>query len=257
VTKLVSPTVYNAAGTDGPSILLIHGFGADRLGWLANQQELAAAGRVYTLDLPGHGETPLAAAGRLQDLVAAVERAIDDSGIGPVHVVAHSLGGAVAIALAAGRPDLIRSLALIAGAGLGRGVDDNFLTKYPRSESFEETEALLRRLVSRPRLVNRSMVARVLEQLKAPGARDGLVAIAEELRRIGSVIEPSFQGIAKSALPRLTIWGEADTIVPLDRDRLASFGGESLLLADTAHLPHIEAPRVVNERLLSWLSAPI
>src|SRR5271165_4556032 len=143
------PAVFHAAGTSGSAILLIHGFGADRLTWVANQQELSAAGRIYALDLPGHGDVALAGAGRIEDLVRAVAEAIDASEIGPVHLVGHSLGGAVAIALAATRPDLVRSLALIAGAGLGQGVNENFLFEYPRSASAEDTEELLRRLVSR------------------------------------------------------------------------------------------------------------
>ena len=251
----IAPTVHLVAGTDGPAILLLHGFGADRFGWLVNQQELAAAGRVYALDLPGHGKTPLAGAGRLPDLVAAVERAIEGAGIGPVHIVAHSLGGAIAIALAAQRPDLVRSLALIAPAGLGADIDAKFLSEFQRSQSAAETEALLHRLVSRPRLINRFMVAGVEKQLAIPGSRDALIAIAEDLGRMDAVIEASLQAVAKSALPRLTIWGEADTIVPLDRKRLASFGGESLIVEGAAHLPHIEFARAVNERLVNWLSA--
>ena len=255
MTTPVTPVIHKAAGTDGPAILLIHGFGADRLTWLANQQALAAAGQVYTLDLPGHGETPRAGAGRFEDLVAAVEHALDASALAPVRIVAHSLGGAVAIALAARRPDLVRSLALIAAAGLGRGADVGFLHDYPRLRSPEETETLLHRLVSRPRLINRFMVARVQEQLNAPGVREGLIAIADDLARIDAILTASLQTIAASALPRLAIWGELDPIVPLDRDRLARFGGESLVLTDVAHLPHVEAPRAVNERLLAWLSA--
>lgn len=251
----MTPAIHAAAGTDGPAILLLHGYGSDHLSWLANQQQLAAVGRVYALDLPGHGETPLAGAGLLADLVASVEGAIDAAGIGPVHLVAHSLGGAVAIGLAAARPDLVRSLALIAPSGLGAAVDAAFLQQYPRSRSLEETDALLKRLVSRPRLINRFMVARVQAQLQAPGGREGLIAIAEELGRIDSVIEPAFQAVAASALPRLTIWGDADTIVPLDRERLARFGGESLIVAGAAHLPHIESARAVNERLVAWVAA--
>ena len=250
----MSPKVHLVAGTEGPAILLLHGYGSDQLSWLANQQELAVAGRVYALDLPGHGETTLAGSGRLTDLVAAVERAIVGSAIGSVDVVAHSLGGSVAIVLAAARPDLIRSLALIAAGGVGGKVDAAFLAQFPRAESFEEIDALLKRLVSRPRLINRFMVARVQAQLKTPGAREALTAIAEDLGRIGAVLEPSFQAVAPSALPRLTIWGELDNIVPLDRERLASFGGESLILADAAHLPHIESARAVNERLVGWLT---
>ncbi len=250
-----SSTVFHAAGTTGSAILLIHGFGADRLTWVANQQELSGAGRIYTLDLPGHGETPLAGAGRLEDLVRAVAEAIDAARIGPVHIVAHSLGGAIAITLAAARPDLVRSLALVAGAGLGHGVNESVLFEYPRSASAEDTEALLRRLVSRPRLINRFMVARALDQLNAPGVREALIAIADELRMIGTVIEPSLQAVAASPLPRLAIWGAADAIVPLDEERLSRFGGEKLILPDVAHLPHIEASRAVNERLLDWLTA--
>ncbi len=249
------PAVFAVAGQDGPAILLLHGFGADRLSWLVNQQALAAAGRVYALDLPGHGQTPLTGPGHLDDLAGAVEKAIEGSEIGPAHVVAHSLGAAVAVTLAAARPDLVRSLALIAGAGLGRAVDERFLSDYPKCASAEAMEALLRRLVTRPRLVSRQMATRALEQLEAPGAREGLIVIANELRRIDPVIEPSFQAVARSSLPRIAVWGAADAIIPLDPARLGRFGAESFILPDAAHLPHIESPRLVNQRLLGWLTA--
>ena len=250
----IIPAVVHAAGQDGPAILLLHGFGADRLSWLVNEQALAAAGRVYSLDLPGHGETPLTGRSSLGDLARAVEEAIEAS-VGPVHIVAHSLGGAVAIALAAARPRLVQSLGLIASAGLGQGVDDSFLSDYPKSASVEEMEALLRRLVTRPRLVSRQTAARALEQLEGPGVRQGLVAIADELRRIDLVIEASLQTVARSSVPRIAVWGALDAIIPLDQGRLRRFGADSLVLSDAAHLPHIESSRPVNERLLGWLMA--
>ena len=255
ITAPTIPAVHHAAGQDGPAILLIHGFGADRLSWIVNQQALSGAGRVFALDLPGHGGSPMAGGGRLEDLAGAVEKAIEGAGVGPVHIVAHSLGGAVAIALAAARPDLVRSLAVVAGAGLGRGVDQSFLDAYPKASSVEEMEALLRRLVVRPRLISRPLAASALDHLAAPGVREGLIAIAGELRRIDSAIAPSFEAVARSSLPRIAVWGAADAIIPLDPPRLRRFGGESLILEDAAHLPHVESPRLVNERLLGWLMA--
>jgi pimeloyl-ACP methyl ester carboxylesterase len=254
-TLPVVPAVVLAAGSEGPAILLLHGFGADRLSWLANQQALSGAGRVYALDLPGHGETPPIGEGALDALARATGEAIELSRLGPVHIVGHSLGGAVAIVLASMRPDLVRSLGLIAAAGLGRGVDAQFLTDFPKCGSVEEMEVLLRRLVTRPRLVSRQMAARVMGQLEVAGVRGGLAAIAAELARIDSIIEPSLEIVARSSLPRMSIWGAADAIIPLDRDRLRRFGADVLVLEDAAHLPHVESPRRVNEHLLQWLNS--
>ena len=249
------PVLRSVAGTDGPPILLLHGFGANRLSWLANQQELASVGRVFALDLPGHGETPLAGDGSLGELARAVAASLEVAQVDPVHIVAHSLGGAVAIELAVTRPDLVRSLALIASAGLGRGVDEGFLRDYPRLDNPEATLALLQRLVSRPRLINRFMVARVLDQLSAPRFRDGLMKIGEGLSQINATIQPSLDALATTDLPRLGIWGAADSIVPIDQERLAGFCSETSVLPGIAHLPQVEAVRDVNERLVAWIKA--
>ncbi len=249
------PVIHAAAGGSGPAVLLIHGFGADRMSWLANQQELSRAGPVFALDLPSHGETAPGESGRLDDLRLAVTQAVDASGLGPVHIVAHSLGGAVAIALAAARPDLVRSLAIIAGAGLGKGASESFLSGFSKLDTAQEAEALLQRLVSRPRLINKFMVARVLQHLRSPAIREGLAAIAVQLRDVNRELEIPIAAVAASPIPRLAIWGAADAIVPLDAERLALFDAEQLIIPDAAHLPHIEASRMVNERLLGWLSA--
>ncbi|MEP2118803.1 alpha/beta fold hydrolase, partial [Bauldia litoralis] len=46
---------YLAAGDDGPPVLLLHGFGADRLTWLLTQRDVAAYASTIAIDLPGHG----------------------------------------------------------------------------------------------------------------------------------------------------------------------------------------------------------
>lgn len=250
-----APALILAAGEDGPPILMIHGFGADRMIWTANVRALGAIGRVYGIDLPGHGATPLASEGRLADLADAVAQAIEAANMGPMHIVAHSLGGAVAIVLAATRPELVRSLALIAAAGLGRGVDERFLKCFPESAAPEETMVLLQRLVSRPRLINRQMVAGTLQKLDEPGAREAYRVLAAGLVDVNAAIEPYLQALVRSSIPRLAIWGASDSIIPHDPDRLARIGAESFVLPDVAHLPHVENAREVNARLVQWIAA--
>jgi pyruvate dehydrogenase E2 component (dihydrolipoamide acetyltransferase) len=89
-------------GADGDVVLLIHGYGGDRNSWLFLQEPLAARHRVYALDLPGHGTSGKdvgdGSIGILADAVVAV---LDAVGAQTAHLVGHSLGGAVALAVAA------------------------------------------------------------------------------------------------------------------------------------------------------------
>ncbi len=50
---------FKTLGGDGRDIVLIHGFGSDRLSWLGNSPALMPLGRVHALDLPGHGDSRL------------------------------------------------------------------------------------------------------------------------------------------------------------------------------------------------------
>jgi pyruvate dehydrogenase E2 component (dihydrolipoamide acetyltransferase) len=151
------------------------------------------------------------------------------------------------------RPDLVASLTLIAAAGLGRSVDNSFLEEFPRLATPEAATALLQRLVVRPRLINKFLVARVLEQLARSGAREALQRIARGIIAGEATIAAALAAAHSRSVPRLLIWGEADAISPVSEQRLDQFGGETLLVADAGHLPHVEQARLVNERVHEFL----
>jgi pimeloyl-ACP methyl ester carboxylesterase len=242
-------------GGSGPPALLLHGFGADHLSWLANQQAVGTVATVSALDLPGHGESSMDVGdGAVATLAERVAALLDQKNLSKVHLVGHSLGGVTALFLAEMRPDLVASLVLIAPAGLGGSIDQQFLADFPRLITPEQALELLQRLVVRPRLINRHLVARVLEQLEGPGARRALTLIAEKLIASEAAIARAAASDAVRALPRLTIWGRQDSINPLSEDRLAAFGGDTLIVPETGHMPHVEAPRLVNEKIGAFLA---
>lgn len=249
-------------GGSGPDTLLLHGFGSDSLSWLLNQPALEQVATLHAVDLPGHGDAPAdlgdVGDGRIGTLAARIAQALDDAGLARLHLVGHSLGGAVALRLAQDRPDRVASLALIAPAGLGQGVDAEFLQHYPELDDAAAATALMQRLVLQPRLIGRVLVARVLAQLGQPERRDALRRIARALRDEATDIEASADAIGRideRALPRLVIWGAHDRINPPDAQRLARFGGQALQVEDAGHLPHIESAKTVNAALLAFLQA--
>ena len=53
----MSDITFKTLGGEGPDLVLIHGFGSDRLSWAGNSPALMEVARVHSLDLPGHGDS--------------------------------------------------------------------------------------------------------------------------------------------------------------------------------------------------------
>ncbi len=247
------PVLHHLGGSGEP-VVLLHGFGSDRMSWAANQHELTRIASVHALDLPGHGKSPPPPADPTPaGLSRAVAAAIDAAGLGPVHLLGHSLGGAVALALAAADPGRVRSLMLVSPAGLGARLDRAFVDTLPEAEDAETLEPLLHRLVSRPRLINRHMVARLLSQLEGPGRREGLRQVARGIVAGREAALEHADAVAAAEIPRLVVWGDLDTVSPFSAERLDRLGGERHVVEGAAHLPHVENFKAVNELLAGFL----
>lgn len=91
-------------GTGPRTLLLLHGMGATGAMWSDLVGLLGEEWTWLAPDLPGHGHSPPAAPYRYDTLAAAVAPLVEDAA--DVTVLGHSLGGAVALVLAAGRPQL-------------------------------------------------------------------------------------------------------------------------------------------------------
>ena len=102
----------------GEPLVLFHGVGASRIVWRHVTPLLAPRRLVIAPDLPGFGESAPAGPGfDLETTAAALAEPLAEQAGGRFDLVGNSLGGAVAVELAALRPDLIRRLVLSAPAG--------------------------------------------------------------------------------------------------------------------------------------------
>ncbi|MFD9303698.1 alpha/beta fold hydrolase [Streptomyces sp. NPDC060048] len=101
-----------------PAALFVHGLGGSSQNWSALMAQLADSVDGEALDLPGFGWSPPPADRdySVTGLARSVIRHLDAAGRGPVHLFGNSLGGAVSTRVAAGRPDLVRTLTLVSPA---------------------------------------------------------------------------------------------------------------------------------------------
>ncbi|NNF53508.1 MAG: alpha/beta hydrolase [Acidimicrobiales bacterium] len=105
-------------------IVLLHGTGMDSSMWAGFRSALERSGvdaeNIYALDLLGHGSTPRPSRPlHIDDYVRQVRKFIIQTNVGAVQLVGHSLGGLVALAVAATHPDVVTDVVVI-GVPYGR-----------------------------------------------------------------------------------------------------------------------------------------
>lgn len=102
----------------GEPLLLLHGIGSTRDDFAVLFPRLAEHYDVLSVDLPGHGESPFGTwPPTVAALTDAVEADLDARGLQRVHILGNSLGGRIAIELAARHR--ARSVVAISPSGLG------------------------------------------------------------------------------------------------------------------------------------------
>jgi pimeloyl-ACP methyl ester carboxylesterase len=104
----------------GEPLLLIHGMGSSHEAWKLITPELAKHHEVILLDLPGHGLSKMPGGTRMdpQSLASLIASQLESWGYESFHVAGNSLGGWIALEMAATYRQKIKSVTGLAPAGL-------------------------------------------------------------------------------------------------------------------------------------------
>jgi pimeloyl-ACP methyl ester carboxylesterase len=216
------PSVTCDSRGSGEPLVLIHGLATTRVIWRHVLPLLERGRRLVTLDVPGFGESPPAGPGFVLDEVAArIAAGLDSAGVEPPYdLVGHSLGGAVALTLAARDPDAIRRLVLVAPAGLrpmpasaARAFGAFAATAIPvrRRGAPLADFGLGRRLLMTPGTADPVSIPPADVRALLAASR-GATRIAEALSTVACAdLRPL---LAKLPVPVGAVWGARDRIVP-------------------------------------------
>lgn len=263
----------HARHTDGPRnvapLFHVHGLGGSATNWTDLATVLQQQAPSIAIDLPGWGESDPAPDGNYSIAagarwtVAAIEALADR----PVNLVGNSMGGLIAIRIAALRPDLVRSLTLISPAvpGLDAPTDADprlalLAVPYLGSrlqQRFNSGQAMARARMSaeicfaHPEKIPQE---RLLQHAEEAAVRSGypwaIPAFSGSLRSLVAVHlhrrrDHPWRLAAALRVPTTIIWGEKDRLVPVRRaSRLAeTITGSTLhVLAETGHTAQMESP---------------
>jgi len=234
----------------GDPVLFIHGFGAELSAWRSFIGHIGVANPILAIDLPGHGGAANASADSFDDLVSVVRATLAAEKIERLHLVGHSLGAAVATAIAGGGDLDVRSLTLIAPAGLGPKINGDYVSGFLSADSEAALQAWLGLLVHEPTSLPGVLVRATLS------GREGTGMVANQTRLAAGVFAGSTQlfsvrdALNRFSGPARVIVGEQDRIIPAEHSNALPAHVGLHRLPQIGHLPQLEAAPLVG-RLVS------
>jgi pimeloyl-ACP methyl ester carboxylesterase len=236
------------AGSGAP-LLFLHGAGGVT-DWLPWFDELARERTLLVPDHPGFGDsdTPGWLFG-MGDVAYHYLDLIEHLGLRDLDVIGHSMGGWIAAEIAVRNPQALRSLTLIAPAGVRiKGILSGDIFMWSPEER-------ARNLFDDPELAAQALAAG-----SDPKQLEARLKNSYASARLGwqpRLFNPELQRwLHRIKAPLQLIWGEGDKVLPVDYARAWTDALPQARLAKFArcgHLPHVERPSETANVVQSFL----
>ena len=258
-------TLAHVSWGQGSPLLLLHGFTGNREAWSHLRPLLGSRHQVLAPDLPGHGESPIAADTTFHGTVEQLIQLLDAEGLERVDVAGYSLGARVALGLCLRAPERVGRLILESGnPGLRRRRD--------RVERRKDDAALAE-------VIEREGLEAFVRRWEALSLFDGLRSVPVDLRarlherRLShrpEALAGSLRALSLGAQPSYwaRLWTVRAPTLLLTGARDQKFTGIARAMAaemplvwghvfpGAGHAPHLEAADAWAREVTGFLSAP-
>mgnify|MGYP001114695117 CR=1 FL=1 len=235
---------------DGETVVLIHGFGADKYNWIRFINHIPKDYRVLAFDMPGHGDSgkPLDKTYTIDYMAESLDKAVAALGIAKFHLAGNSMGGWISIYYANKNPGKVLTLCLVDNAGLQNispepsdlaiALSKGLSPLTPTSQQ-EYDELMWYAFYKKPFIP--WPVTSVLAD-RAIATSDFNKKVWKEFTTQSTDIIPMLPGLN---LPILVIWGDKDRILHVSTTELLKKSvknPEIVVMKDCGHLPMVERP---------------
>jgi pimeloyl-ACP methyl ester carboxylesterase len=262
------------SGQGSDHVICLHGLGSNKASFFETVSALTPDHTVHAIDLPGFGGSskPARAAYDAPYFASAVLGYMDGSGIERAHLVGNSMGGRVALEVALGEPDRVRSTVLLSPALAFRKRRSLVpLVKLVRPEiaaiphpiRTAQVRAQFWSLFARPdRLDPAAADVAADEFCRTYRSRSARIAFLAALRNIYLDAPHGERGfwtrLADLRPPALFVWGERDRLVPAAFARHVTEvvpAAIQIVLPDCGHVPQVELADRTNALIRGHIAA--
>jgi pimeloyl-ACP methyl ester carboxylesterase len=259
--------IYVQSAGHGEPLLLIHGWLFSHRSWRAVLPPLSAQFSVYAPDLPGHGESdrPASYPYSLDALAGTLAGLLDSLELPRVSLIGHSLGGSLALLLAARHRQRVGRLVLVSPLiqpaplpvplrlALLPVLGERFFKRLCSRRALREF--LRQHIYLDPALPTDEQLHIVWERLSRPGGSQAAYRILQSLTEHGDAL---VRAMPEVSCPVLMVRGDRDRLLPeahVDRLRAGIAAAELVRIAGAAHAAHEERPDAFVEAVLAFLRA--
>jgi abhydrolase domain-containing protein 6 len=252
--------LQNSRQSEREAIVMLHGFGADKSSWVRFARRMDSRRRLVIPDLAGHGESAQDAsldygiaqqAERLDEFLKAL-------GIEKAHLIANSMGCAIALRFADTHPQAVASLVLMDAAGVERTpsrlqlqIRETGRNPMTEIENVDDYRAMMRFGMESPPYIPGIFINLLAEEkIKRRNIESKMLGDIEN-----DLDQVSILGNIRA--PTLIIWGAQDRVVHVDDADLLHekiVGSEKVILAGVGHAPMVENPKLAATLCVAFLN---
>jgi 2-hydroxymuconate-semialdehyde hydrolase len=256
-------TFYHRAGVGKP-VVLIHGSGPGVSAW-ANWRlvlpELSQHFAAYAPDIIGFGKTakPADCAFTHEDRVNHLINFIETLPTKPVRLIGNSMGGALALAVAVRRPDLVGRMVLMGSIGVSFPITEGLAEVWGYTPSLEKMRRLIDLFAYNKALVTNELAKLRYEASIQPGYQEAYArAFPAPLQQHVEAMSIPEERIRQIQIPALVIHGREDRIIPMEvgvRIYQLLPRADMHLFGQCGHWTQIEKTADFNAQVIRFLQA--
>lgn len=260
--------IFYAVTSEGPPVLLLHGFGGEIWMWERQVAALSKRYRLYIPDLLGYGYSDRPKIDYTPSFfIEMVKQFMDQLGVTSAGLIGNSMGAGIAWAFALTHPERVDKLVLIDGIPpqVVPAVHNRLFRWFlalrhvpllPRLAVALRTRRMVREVLVQVVHDDRLVTDMVVERQYRIGRIAGTARVIASTVRYADEVARYADALAGLRKPTLIIWGEQDELFPVavgEQFHASIRDSELVVIKGSGHMPMWEKPDETNRAILEFL----